>query len=196
MEHLHGIPATELSDSELERQGTRAHATRNWIYLHGTAEQFQRHTARMLELEAEYLRRHPKRTWQGSGSDLDSVPLDRVAQLRQVLRSFAGQMEELLSELHAAQEAAEQARHDTGSSPTDTQARLLSAFAGAPQRRLHKLEAHQTARALALRPERVADLYRRDPPLLSAAGAYRYLTEAGHQWLTNHNTTTDTGQST
>ena len=62
-----GRPARELSDEELERQGKSAHDTRNWVFLHGTAEQFATHTARMLELEQEYLRRHPKRTWQGTG---------------------------------------------------------------------------------------------------------------------------------
>jgi Family of unknown function (DUF6158) len=62
-----GVPAGELSDAELERQGVQAHATRHWIFLHGTAEQFRTHTRRMLELEEEYLRRHPQRTWQGSG---------------------------------------------------------------------------------------------------------------------------------
>ena len=62
-----GVPARELSDAELERQGVQAHATRHWVFLHGTAEQFRTHTRRMLELENEYLRRHPQRTWQGSG---------------------------------------------------------------------------------------------------------------------------------
>ncbi len=62
-----GRPAGELSDEELEAQGTQAHATRNWVFLHGSAEQFARHTTRMLELEAEYVRRFPRRTWQGSG---------------------------------------------------------------------------------------------------------------------------------
>lgn len=62
-----GRPASELSDEELEAQGTQAHATRNWVFLHGSAEQFARHTSRMLELEAEYVRRFPRRTWQGSG---------------------------------------------------------------------------------------------------------------------------------
>lgn len=61
-----GVPAAELSDEDLEHQGTQVHQTRNWVFLHGTAEQFQTHTARMFELEQEYLRRHPKRTWQGT----------------------------------------------------------------------------------------------------------------------------------
>ena len=68
-----GVPARELSDAELERQGLRAHETRHWMFLHGTAEQFRTHTRRMLELEQEYLRRHPQRTWQGSGG-ADSAP--------------------------------------------------------------------------------------------------------------------------
>lgn len=64
---VQGRPARELSNEELEQQGTQAHATRNWVFLHGSAEQFAHHTTRMLELEHEYVRRHPKRTWQGSG---------------------------------------------------------------------------------------------------------------------------------
>jgi len=62
-----GRPAVELSDDELEQQGTQAHETRNWVFLHGSAEQFANHTTRMLALEDEYVRRHPRRTWQGSG---------------------------------------------------------------------------------------------------------------------------------
>ena len=38
-----GIPARELSDEELERQGVHAHAMRHWVFLHGTAEQFRTH---------------------------------------------------------------------------------------------------------------------------------------------------------
>ncbi len=70
-----GRPAGELTDEELEQQGTQAHATRNWVFLHGSAEQFARHTTRMLELEAEYVRRFPRRTWQGSGG----APADALA---------------------------------------------------------------------------------------------------------------------
>ena len=32
-----GVPARELSDEELERQGVHAHTTRHWVFLHGTA---------------------------------------------------------------------------------------------------------------------------------------------------------------
>lgn len=52
-----GVPAGELSEAELERQGVQAHATRHWIFLHGTAEQFRTHTRRMLELEAHQVAR-------------------------------------------------------------------------------------------------------------------------------------------
>ncbi len=62
-----GRPAGELSDEELETQGKQLHDSRNWVFLHGSAAQFETHTRRMLELEQEYLRRFPKRTWQGSG---------------------------------------------------------------------------------------------------------------------------------
>jgi hypothetical protein len=48
-----GRPVEELTDEELEAQGTQAHETRNWVFLHGSAEQFTNHTARMLALEQE-----------------------------------------------------------------------------------------------------------------------------------------------
>jgi hypothetical protein len=69
-----GRPASELTDAELETQGKQLHDTRNWVFLHGSAAQFETHTRRMLELEQEYLRRHPKRTWQGSGGADESPP--------------------------------------------------------------------------------------------------------------------------
>src|SRR3954451_2108391 len=79
-----GIPARELSDEELERQGVHAHAMRHWVFLHGTAEQFRTHTERMLELEQEYLRRHPQRTWQGSGGEAGAPARDdRIRDLGQ-----------------------------------------------------------------------------------------------------------------
>ena len=33
-----GVPARELSDEELERQGTYAHATRTWVLLHADCD--------------------------------------------------------------------------------------------------------------------------------------------------------------
>ncbi|MDN5933213.1 MAG: DUF6158 family protein [Pseudonocardia sp.] len=181
-----GLPARELSDAELERQGTRAHATRNWVFLHGTADQFRHHTERMLELEQEYLRRHPKRTWQGA-ADATSGPsaVTRVEQMRQILRSFQTQMDGLLAELAAAEQPA---------APADgpvvaAEVRLLATFADAPDGRMHKLEAHQAARELGLHAADVARLYKQDPPLLATAGAHRFLTEAGRARLAEQHAT-------
>ena len=55
-----GRPASELSDEELETQGKQLHDSRNWVFLHGSAAQFETHTRRMLELEQEYIRRFPE----------------------------------------------------------------------------------------------------------------------------------------
>jgi Family of unknown function (DUF6158) len=104
-----GVPAHELSDAELERQGVQAHATRHWVFLHGTAEQFRTHTRRMLELENEYLRRHPQRTWQGSGG-ADSAPpagplLDGDAARAALLAKFAAAPDGTMDKLEAHQVA-------------------------------------------------------------------------------------------
>ncbi len=173
MTQPHGLPASELSDTELERQGTRAHATRNWVFLHGTADQFRHHTERMLELEQEYLRRHPKRTWQGAGG-VTAQGVDRVEQLRQMVRTFGTQMEALLAELAEAQ---------ADPASVDADVALLERFASTPEARMHKLEAHQAARDLGLHAADVARLYTQDPPLLAAAGAHRFLTDAGRARL-------------
>jgi hypothetical protein len=94
-----GRPAAELTDAELETQGKQLHDTRNWVFLHGSAAQFETHTRRMLELEQEYLRRHPKRTWQGSGG-ADDVPPEAVddpvgALLRAVADAPRGRLHKL-----------------------------------------------------------------------------------------------------
>ena len=107
-EVVRGKPATELSDEELASQGKQLHDTRNWMFLHGTAAQFARHTERMLELEAEYVRRFPRRTWQGSGgaSEEPVVPAaDPVAAvLARVAEAPGGRLHKL--EVHqAAREA-------------------------------------------------------------------------------------------
>jgi hypothetical protein len=102
----HGVPASELSDEDLAAQGTQAHATRNWVFLHGTAEQFAHHTERMLELEQEYLRRFPKRTWQGTGG-VEVVVVDPAQATDALLRRFVdapdGRMHKLEAH-HAARE--------------------------------------------------------------------------------------------
>lgn len=172
-----GMPARDLSDSELERQGTRAHATRNWVFLHGTAVQFRHHTERMLELEQEYLRRHPKRTWQGAAGD--GAP-ERRGPGRADPGRFGTQMEGLLEELAEAQAAA---GGTPGSVPVAAEVRLLAAFDAMPEGRMHKLEAHQAARELGLHASHVARLYKQDPPLLAPAGPDRLLTDAGRDWL-------------
>jgi hypothetical protein len=102
-----GRPVRELTDEQLEAQGTQAHETRNWVFLHGSAEQFANHTQRMLALEQEYLRRHPKRTWQGSGGAA-TKPVNPVEQLgdpvhcllTKVAKQPGGRMHKL--ELHQA----------------------------------------------------------------------------------------------
>jgi len=168
-----GVPADQLSDDDLERQGRQAHATRQWVFLHGTAEQFKNHTERMLELEQEYLRRHPKRTWQGRGGDGGEI--DRDLRVRQLLRTFTEQIEALLGDAPAPSAAPSEGVAGTGG--------LLERFAAAEDGRMHKLEAHQVARELGLSPAAVAELYRHDPPLLATAGSERFLTDAGRDWL-------------
>jgi hypothetical protein len=175
-----GVPARELSDQELERQGASAHLTRNRVFLHGTAEQFRYHTERMLELEQEYLRRHPKRTWQGSATESGTESIDlseqnKLAQIKLLFKSFVDQMNVLLADDSAAEPDAE---------PDDRAGSLLALFAATGA--MHKLEAHQHARDLGLSPSEVARLYKRRPALLTAAGHDRVLTEAGRAWLNEH----------
>lgn len=100
-----GRPVAELSDAELEQQGKAAHDTRNWVFLHGTAEQFATHTTRMLELEQEYLRRHPKRTWQGTAGSASPAPADDP--VRALLRRVADQPGHRLHKLEVHQAARE-----------------------------------------------------------------------------------------
>jgi Family of unknown function (DUF6158) len=179
-----GVPARDLSDAELERQGVQAHASRHWVFLHGTAEQFRTHTHRMLELEQEYLRRHPQRTWQGSGDGrgAQAAVIARDARIRDLIRTLSSEVLSLLDENSAATAAGEV----TGEEPAVAQARLLAVFAAAPDGSLHKLEAHQVARRVAPNARLVASLYKHDPPLLRAEGDQRVITDAGRRWLAGH----------
>jgi hypothetical protein len=146
---MEGRPARELTDAELEQQGEHAHATRNWVFLHGTAEQFQRHTERMLELEQEYLRRHPKRTWQGSGDDRQVV--DEATRLRLALRSLQRQIDAILNE-----GLDERPEDEADPRRVDELLRRVADNGG----RMHKLELHQAARELGIAPAALARLYK------------------------------------
>jgi hypothetical protein len=168
-----GRPARELSDDELEQQGKNAHDTRNWVFLHGTAEQFATHTSRMLELEQEYLRRFPKRTWQGSGGAQSQRTEADV--LREALRGITRQLEALLDRPVAA----------TPESPAggDPALVLLQLVAAAPRGRMHKLEVHQAAREIGLNRIELARLYTADPALLATDHQDRVITDAGRAHL-------------
>ena len=172
-----GKPARELSDEELERQGVHAHAMRHWVFLHGTAEQFRTHTERMLELEQEYLRRHPQRTWQGSGGETEAPSRDD--RIRDLVQTFSRAITALLDEQPVPGASTGAPRRD----PVEAQTALLKRFAESPGGRLHKLEAHQIARQLTPDSHLVAQLYRQDPPLLQAERDVRVITDAGRAWL-------------
>jgi hypothetical protein len=171
---LRGRPARELSDAELEQQGKQAHETRNWVFLHGTAAQFATHSARMLELEQEYLRRYPKRTWQGSGG----APDDRsdVDIMRTALRGIITQLEALLDHQPTG-------GHADGP-VADPALALLRIVADAPGGRMHKLEVHQAAREVGLERAALARLYTAEPKLLATEQDDRVITEAGRARLT------------
>ncbi|QDQ96147.1 DUF6158 family protein [Tomitella fengzijianii] len=165
-----GRPARELTDEELEHQGTQAHATRNWVFLHGTAAQFATHTARMLELEQEYIRRFPKRTWQGSGG-APAAAGDEVEQMKAAIAGIVVQLQALL-EITPAEPTDGKVAGD----PVDT---LLRRVAEAPHGRMHKLVVHQAARELGISREKLAELYKGDPRLLDTEKGDRVITEAG-----------------
>lgn len=181
-----GVPAAHLSDTDLAAQGTQAHATRNWVFLHGTAEQFRRHTERMLELEQEYLRRHPKRTWQGSGGSSGSPDLaeaDVLAQIRHLSRTYAGAIEQLIARHTGRPEAAPAGPASIAAADSERVLALLRRYAQATDGRLHKLEAHQAAREIGLAPAAVAALFKAQPALLVTAGEHREITSAGRARL-------------
>jgi hypothetical protein len=161
-------PARELSDDELDQQANYAHATRDWVFHHGTTDQFRHHTERMLELEQEYLRRHPQRTWQGTVDAPKEI--DEATRLRLAIRALARQLDALLAD-------SPEVSHPDVADPAAIQ-RLLSRVAEAGGR-MHKLEIHQVARELGISPLALASLYRGDGPLLAADRNERVLTEAG-----------------
>lgn len=169
-----GRPVRELSDEELEQQGKAAHDTRNWVFLNGTAEQFATHTTRMLQLEQEYVRRHPKRTWQGSGGAAEQA--SELDVLRLAIRGIAAQLEGLLEQTHVAGQHAPQVVDD----PVDA---LLAMVAASPSGRMHKLELHQAAREVGLDRAALAKLYTGEPRLLTTEQQDRVITDAGRARL-------------
>src|SRR4051794_28401599 len=56
-----GIPASELTDDDLERELTHVHEKRHDVFLTGTADQLLNNVARMLELEKAFLERFGER---------------------------------------------------------------------------------------------------------------------------------------
>lgn len=56
-----GLPAGKLNDEDLDREVSHLHNTRHETFLNGSSNALKAHTERMLELEAEYLRRFPDR---------------------------------------------------------------------------------------------------------------------------------------
>jgi hypothetical protein len=57
----YGIPADELAEDDLLRELRHLHETRHDTFLHGSVDALGMHTRRTLELEVEYVRRHPER---------------------------------------------------------------------------------------------------------------------------------------
>jgi Family of unknown function (DUF6158) len=172
-----GRPARELRDEELEHQGTQAHATRNWVFLHGTAAQFANHTARMMELEQEYLRRYPQRTWQGSGG-APSKPVDALDELKAALAGIVVQLQAL------SEHPLTVIPHDkfgAGQNPVET---LLARLAASPGGTMDKLELHQAARECGVSRETLASLYDPASPLIVAEKADRVITARGRERAT------------
>jgi hypothetical protein len=56
-----GIDPGELDREDLFRELRHLHETRTETLLHGSDDALERHTSRMRELEAEYLKRFPRR---------------------------------------------------------------------------------------------------------------------------------------
>jgi hypothetical protein len=59
--HETGIPAVDLAEDDLMRELEQLHRTRHETFLHASTQALQRHSERTVELELEYLRRHPER---------------------------------------------------------------------------------------------------------------------------------------
>lgn len=56
-----GVDPRRLTEAQLLRELETIHRTRHDTLLHGSMDALHTHNTRMAELEAEYLRRHPRR---------------------------------------------------------------------------------------------------------------------------------------
>jgi hypothetical protein len=56
-----GVDPVELTDEDLLRELERVHDTRHETFRHGSEDALATHSRRTAELEAEYLRRWPRR---------------------------------------------------------------------------------------------------------------------------------------
>lgn len=56
-----GVPGPDLAEHDLVRELKHLHETRHDTFLHGGPDALEHHTTRTVELEYEYLRRHPER---------------------------------------------------------------------------------------------------------------------------------------
>ncbi|GAA2381775.1 hypothetical protein Cme02nite_52540 [Catellatospora methionotrophica] len=56
-----GVPAADLADEDLFRELAALHRTRHATLRHGSDAALSHHTDRLVELEADYLRRFPDR---------------------------------------------------------------------------------------------------------------------------------------
>ncbi len=59
--HPHGIDPPDLSDDDLNRELAQLHQTRAQTFAGGSPSALESHTERMLMLEAEHMRRFPRK---------------------------------------------------------------------------------------------------------------------------------------
>jgi hypothetical protein len=58
---MSGVDPATLDEADLVRELEALHRTRHDTFLHGSAAALLTHTERLFALEAEYVRRHPRR---------------------------------------------------------------------------------------------------------------------------------------
>jgi hypothetical protein len=127
----------------------------------------------MFELEQEYLRRHPKRTWQGSGGA--ATDESQAAVLRKALRGILVQLEALVD--------GPAVEHSDAGVVGEPALEVLQRISESPGGRMNKLEVHQLAREVGIDRATLARMYNGDPPLLRTDGPDRVITDAGRARL-------------